>query len=265
MKIEKLRLKKLINTRDLGGLPTSDGRKIKKGKLIRSGRLYKLPLSAQAALKSLGLKTVIDLRTGKEREEYPIHIIDGVDYVHLPLVCTATVGITHEKSMASVVMKESKRIEKEFASADEYMNSMYEIILFEKGSVSRLRKIFDILLDSDGCVLWQCNAGKDRTGIVSMLIESALGVDRQTVIADYTMSDYFQRTKRSFQRLGLRLFPLPPRFRKMLFALMRAKREYIEGAISLIEERCGSIEGYLKDVLLLSDGDMVRLKSKYLE
>lgn len=51
MRIQRLNLKKLDNTRDLGGMPTKDGRKIKRGKLIRSGRLYKLPAQTIDALK----------------------------------------------------------------------------------------------------------------------------------------------------------------------------------------------------------------------
>ena len=59
--IKRMPLKKLFNTRDLGGIPTADGRKIKHGKLIRSGKLYKLPQKTVDALKDYGVCTVIDL------------------------------------------------------------------------------------------------------------------------------------------------------------------------------------------------------------
>ncbi len=62
MNTNRLKLKKLRNTRDLGGIATADGRVIKKGKLIRSGRLFALPKSTVEKLKSIGLTTVIDLR-----------------------------------------------------------------------------------------------------------------------------------------------------------------------------------------------------------
>jgi protein-tyrosine phosphatase len=54
-----MKLKKLFNTRDLGGMPTADGKKIKSKKLIRSGKLYKIPDETQQALKNIGLTTVI--------------------------------------------------------------------------------------------------------------------------------------------------------------------------------------------------------------
>ena len=59
MQIEKIRLKKLNNTRDLGGFPTQNGNKIKKGKLIRSGKLYKLPNKTINALKKADRKSVV--------------------------------------------------------------------------------------------------------------------------------------------------------------------------------------------------------------
>ena len=68
--VRKMQLKKLSNTRDLGGLPTADGRKIKHGKLLRSGKLYKLPQKTVDAFKELGVTTVVDLRIFTEIEEH---------------------------------------------------------------------------------------------------------------------------------------------------------------------------------------------------
>ena len=57
MVIKRLKLKKLNNTRDIGGLPTSDGREIKRGKLIRSGKLSDLPACTINAIKKIGVTT----------------------------------------------------------------------------------------------------------------------------------------------------------------------------------------------------------------
>lgn len=77
MFVKRLKLKKLNNTRDLGGIKTSDGRKVKSGKLIRSGKLTDLPESTVDKLKQTGLTTVIDLRIETERAENPDTVIDG--------------------------------------------------------------------------------------------------------------------------------------------------------------------------------------------
>lgn len=265
MRIEKIKLKKLDNTRDLGGIPAENGRKIKHGKLIRSGRLYKLPKETVLRLEKMGISTIVDMRTDKEREEYPYTEIKGAKYVNLPLVCTATPGITHTKSMARTMLEESKRIKTEFGTADNYMQSVYSILLFDKDSLIRLRKFFTLVIEDESCILWHCSAGKDRTGICAMLLEFVLGVDEKIVIEDYIASEKFQKKKRFLQRAGLVIAPIPPRFKQILIALMKAKPQYITGAIAEIKSRYGSVTDYCRQAIGLTDEEIKFLKDKYLE
>lgn len=260
-----MRLKKLNNTRDLGGIPVSGGKKIKHDKLIRSGRLHKLPPQTVAALIKKGLTTIIDLRTEREQFEYPDTVIDGVRTVNLPLVCTATVGITYTKSMARTMLDESKRIKTEFGTADNYMSCMYETILFGDDSRDKLKEFFKILLETDGCVIWHCNAGKDRTGLCAMLLEFILGVDEKLIVEDYCASKKFQHNRRFWQKAALVIAPIPRRFKHILIALMEAKPQYIIGAIEKIKELYGSVTGYCKQSLGLTDEQIELLKNKYTE
>ena len=265
MRIERLKLRKLNNTRDLGGFPADGGRKIKYGKLIRSGRLYKIPKSTLKTLDSYGVTTVVDMRIERERLDYPCVHIEGAREVNLPLVCTATVGITHSKSMASTMLHESKRIKTEFGTADNYMKSVYSIILFAEESQRSLRKFFDLVIADEHCILWHCNAGKDRTGISAMLLESVLGVDEELIVKDYCASKGFQSKTRFWQKVGLFIAPLPLRFKQILIALMEAKPQYITGAMDEIKQRYGTVTEYCKQALGLTDDDVELLKNKYLE
>ncbi len=71
------------NFRDLGGLETADGRKIKPHKLLRGGHLAQLtPGDRQLLTETYDLKTVIDLRTGKERSQKPDQALPGVENIH---------------------------------------------------------------------------------------------------------------------------------------------------------------------------------------
>ncbi len=265
MIIERIKLKKLNNTRDLGGFPAEGGKHIKKKMLIRSGRLYKLPEKTVAKLKAMGVSTVIDLRTERERLEHPSTIIEGIEYIYMPLTCTATTGITYEKSMAKTMKSESKRIKEEFGTAENYMVNIYEIILTHDDSRQKLKKFFDILLRAEGCVLWHCSAGQDRTGICAMLLEAVLGVDEELIIKDYTATNRFQRGKRNAQKLGLLIAPVSFKFKKLLFAMMKAKRQYIVGALEYIKREYGSVVGYCKQALGVTDEEILKLKDKYLE
>ena len=78
--IKRLKLKKLPNTRDMSGLNAVGGR-IKLGKLIRSGKLYKLPKLTVKKLEAFHSQTVIDLRTEQEVAEKPNTVILGANHV----------------------------------------------------------------------------------------------------------------------------------------------------------------------------------------
>lgn len=263
--ISTLRLKKLNNTRDLGGLPTKDGKLVKYGKLIRSGKLSKLPEKTVARLRKIGVTKVVDLRIDTECGEYPDTMIPGAEYVRLPLLCTATAGITHDRSMRRLMTKESKRIKEEFGSADNYMIAMYESILFQKEPQQKLAEFLHILIKEEGCVLWHCSAGKDRAGVCAMLIEGILGVDERVMVLDYCLSDVFQRRKRNWQKIGMIIAPVSGQFKALIIAMMKAKRLYIHAILEKIKERYESIPNYCKEVLGISDEEMQILRNKYLE
>ena len=265
MEIQRLKLQKLNNTRDLGGLPTTDGRHIKYGKLIRSGRLYKLPKLTLKRLENIGVTTVIDMRIEREWLDNPDSKIKGARYAHLPLVITEAAGISYTKSLAKVWLRESKRIKREFGTADAYMHDVYERMFFDEQSQKTLKEFFSLVAADENCILWHCSAGKDRTGIAAMLLETVLGVDEELIIEDYVISNVFQRKKRTLQKAALLVLPAPRDFKRILYALIIAKRDYIQHAIEKIKERYGSILEYCKQALGLTEENIEFLKNKYLE
>ena len=263
--IKRLQLKKLFNTRDLGGMPAEGGMAIKHGKLIRSGKLNKLPRDTVEKLKKKGVNLVIDLRIFTECEEYPDTAIDGAEYVHLPLLCTATPGITREKSMIRTMAIESRRIKNEFGSADNYMIAMYKMVLFSEEPVKYLKQCLRLIIDNDGCVLWHCSGGKDRAGLVAMLVESLLGVDEKIIIEDYVASRRFQHRKFFWNKVGLMISPLVPRFKQILYGMMEAKPRYITETMNAVKAQYGSIVNYCSEMLGVTDDEIVTMKQKYLE
>ncbi|MBQ1892019.1 MAG: tyrosine-protein phosphatase, partial [Firmicutes bacterium] len=84
----------LNNTRDLGGMITKDGRRIKPHRLIRSSRLSKLK---DAEWISENVALAVDLRSSREIEEEPDPVIPGVEYLHLPIFELQAEGVTRDK------------------------------------------------------------------------------------------------------------------------------------------------------------------------
>lgn len=263
MKIQRLKLKKLNNTRDLGGIPAEGGRAVKAGKLFRSGRLSRLPKRTKAALEGLGIRTVVDLRTDTERCEHPDTLLEGAEYIALPLLCAPTGGITAERSSRLFVKAESRRIKEQFGTADNYMIHTYRGIVFDEKPQESLRRFLRLAVERDG-LLWHCTGGKDRAGICAMLLEALLGVKEEDILQDYLASRRFCRKKFFINRLGVLIAPITLKFKKVLFGLMRIKREYMEGVISEMKARYGSIVVYCSKELGITETDIALLREKYL-
>lgn len=264
MAIDRLKLKKLKNTRDLGGIQTADGRIIKEGKLIRSGKLFALPKSTVNKLKAAGVTTIVDLRVSAECADHPDTVMDGIDYEWCPIYTTPVPVGVYESPMRRTMKRESYRLKREFESIDEYMIQFYRSVLNDRESQESIKSFLRILIEEDGCILWHCASGKDRTGIISMLIEALLGVDEQTILDDYMASRKFWRSRYALNRMVLVLLPVSLKFKRILFGFMRTKREYMQNVIDELKLRYGGIVGYCKTVLGVSDTDIRILKDKYL-
>ena len=253
----------VLNARDLGGLPVGREEMVAYGKFIRGGRLYKLKDKGEKILREYGVTTVIDLRMDEECRDKPDDCIEGVEYVRIPLVCTATAGITHGKNMAKIMFRESRRIKNEFADVDEYMASVYENILFSESTRDALKLFFEKIFNAKGAIYFHCAGGKDRAGLCAMLIEYLLGVDRELIVYDYMYSRKSGKGKRRWSKFGLTVLPFPRRFRAILFGMMNAKESYIKSALDSIDSRYGSIDEYLTQALGVSEEQIKAFRATY--
>ena len=125
---------------------------------------------------------------------------------------------------------------------------------------------FDKLLNhKSGSILYHCNGGKDRTGITTLFILTLLGVKEEDILNDFAMSDYFNRHyNRSRKFFMLLLFPVP-KFVRILNSMLHAKRIYLENMIVAINEKYGSVLGYLREAIGISEEVQEQFKSLYLE
>jgi protein-tyrosine phosphatase len=162
-----------LNSRDLGGYPTNDGRETRWGAVVRSDRLGDLTAAGQDALVAHGIRTIVDLRTPNELRSYPNPFADpahlgghGISYVNISLVDP---GVGSREHFATL--------------ADDYVDML-------ESFASSIARIMTTIADAPaGGIVIHCMAGKDRTGITSALLLDLVGVARETIGADYALTD----------------------------------------------------------------------------
>ena len=137
----------------------------------------------------------------------------------------------------------------------------------------QLRVLFARLLERDGPLVYNCSAGQDRTGIATALILSALGVPRDTIIADYHLSTGYRRPQ--YEAAAFDPAAFPDNAAARMFARYRGHAPqplketdgtaFLSFALDQIEKDYGSVEGYLDKALGVSAVDIVALRAAYTE
>ena len=254
----------LNNLRDLGGTVTEDGRRIKRGMLLRSGRLCGMTEEERVRLGGLA-DTVIDLRTANELREQPDDPIPGTVYIHLPVMGDLNPGVTREeKSDQDVFTKHLFDPEAGKASVCQ----LYRNMVYKDYTVGQYGRFLRILLeDHERAVLWHCTAGKDRAGMAAAMVEALLGVPREAIVEDYlTTNTYLAEDIRSMiAMVKKKIGTDDPRADESLRCIFGASREYPLAFFAAAEERYGSFLGFAEKGLGLTREDIELLREKYTE
>ena len=170
-----LTLEGTLNVRDLGGYDTADGRTTQWRRFLRADGLDQLADSARDELLALGLRTVVDLRRGSELAERPsvFATSEGVDYRHVDFVGEGPIDPSQP------LLDGAERI------GDIYC----QWIEIRRDSVRDTLRA----LAAPGAVpaLFNCAAGKDRTGITAALLLGLAGVPDEVIADDYGLSGWF--------------------------------------------------------------------------
>jgi protein-tyrosine phosphatase len=237
--------KSLLNFRDIGGISVPGDKKIRNGFIFRSANPDTISRSDIKKLQQLKIKTIIDLRAPSEQKKKRV-TIDHADTISLPLDFQQK---TRDRMMPYFRKKNSEEI------ISDISNALY--LEMADATLDIIGDVFEVLLSEERTpVLIHCQAGKDRTGIVSALILLALGADRQFIIDDFMRSNvalipYFRRKFLRRKILSLGYFPA----RNVMFAVTVRQRN-IESVIDRVSVNYGGIEGFLKG----SGFDVSRLK-----
>lgn len=243
------------NFRDIGGYRGANGKRVVWGHIFRSGALPMLSEHDYAVLGSLGLTSIVDLRSLEERMVAPDLLDDR----------TGALFISNDYSIAPMLANMRP-------AAGRAMYAGTEITL-----APQYRALFRRLLANDGATLYHCSAGQDRTGIATALILTALGVDRETILVDYHLSTVLRRPENEMPPLDPAAFPGNP------IAALYAKGQAQPGGMKAeplysadgqshlgqflvyLDHEYGGVERYLELKLGISQVDIAALRRMYLD
>lgn len=264
MESQTLGLEKVDNARQLGGYYTQDGRKVKANMLLRSGKLINATEDDIAKLTdTYHLGTIVDLRTTSEIEQAPNPTIDGVEDIHVPILDEDS----HSAAMTNIYGSDPVDALIGMATDGTLSDDMYITTINSESAKKGFAEFFQILLDNEEgkAVLWHCTGGKDRTGTAAVLLLSALGVDEDTILDDFALTNEFFKGKIDYMGAEAAKKTDDQEIIDGVRTLTGVSRDFMKKMIDSLTDEYGSVENFIIEELNVSKDDIVKLQDMYLE
>lgn len=287
-----LHLQGTLNSRDIGGYRTKDGRQIVRGRLFRSSELSYLTDTDRASLRALNIRTVVDFRSPNEARHAPDRLPAGVNYVNSPIIADkldiARIHGILEKEGFPDTMLDEKKVDsygpyyRMLTLVNSYGDPNY-VRALGRGYSPFFAQI--LAMQPDQAILFHCTGGRDRTGVGTALLMYALGVPEKEIEENFIESNsslqpdrddpnstefekfrfssvYLQpEGNRRYQNVAAQLQTTPEK----LYDAIKLRPEYIATLFRAIRNQYGSMENFFRDQLGLGPKQIALLRSKFTE
>ena len=228
------------NFRDLGGYLTSDDRRVKCGRVFRSGDSGNLTPEDIALMQRLGAKLVVDLRSDTEAKANEIRWpVEKAEFVAANILADLRAG---NKSIIELLQQDPTP-----HGAGAMMETTYSVLPHALGPT--IAHIARRIVAGNTPVVFHCSIGRDRAGITAAMLLFALGVPRDTVIADYLRTNVHinagfirEITKTYLARQGTELDE------ETLDILTFARIEHFHAAFRTVKVEYGTVTAYLDTI-----------------
>ncbi|MBA1393300.1 tyrosine-protein phosphatase, partial [Lactobacillus sp. XV13L] len=238
-----------------------DGRLIKSHRLLRTGNISEITAQDEKFLLDYGVSKIIDLRSPAECKNSPDKVMPGVAHYACPLSVEDNTG------------GNGLDMEAEFAQyrRDQYaglrmMCKRYKRHILAKPAQQSFHRIIALMAGSTGgAILYHCSEGKDRTGLVTLILLRILGVDMETIRRDYLYSNWMLNDYRAQRDLRFKRDGESDCFRANMRVLGSVSDAFLDTSLITINENFGGLDAYISDVLDIDQQMQDVLREKYLE
>ena len=259
---QQIGITSIHNARQLGGYRIGD-KHIKDGLLLRTARLSGLSAEDSTLLADrYRVQCIYDFRGQEESLTAPDVIPGSSRYMNLSISLDeggdrSAFKTDSEAEMIGMLLKYADN-----PMIQDLCAHMYDKILFEESSQEVYRRFFADLVTvnpEDGAVLWHCTQGKDRAGCASALLLSALGAERELIMADFNLS------KEYYDPYVATINIENETQSHVINTLISVNPVVFEEALDKIDERYGSLRNYLAECIGVTPEMMEILRERYLE
>ena len=270
-----LPLEGVPNAWQLGGYAAEDGRTVRENALLRTGALTN---ATEEDLKTLSevyhVTQIVDFRSPMEKTQAPEPEVNGAAYASISL------EDTQRQTGSSAEMAAMLSIETQFSDEPgrgeveairQGLRGTNEDLYIEKITSedidAGIREFLDVLLaqEEDAVVLYHCKSGKDRTGVATMVLLTLLGVDKETVLADFDLTNVFLADDINAEVAQASQYTDEEDVLDVIRVMAGVSRDFMARAFDYAEEQSGSMLGYIKQRYHVTDEEIELLRDKFLE
>lgn len=223
-------LPSLPNFRDLGGIPTDGGRRVRAHRFFRSQRLTGLSVKDKVWLDEQDIGAILDFRSHNEASAAPNEVSPALKARQLSVPIEPTAAARFQDAQAKGILTNEL--------AHSYVVDTYaDYVINHSDAYARL---LQHLAHSERPVVFHCSAGKDRTGFAAALILAVLGAPKHYIINDFLRSNTdWQPPPDISERVPEHCRP----------AILQVDTAYLDAAFKALDRLHGGAEQFAADAL----------------
>lgn len=259
----------IINARDLGGMIGAGGKMVRPHRLLRTAHLHDAsPADLNRLHEEYNLAKIFDFRSLGEAEALPDKEVAGATHHLLPTIDLSAERLTEQPIPQEAFLDLEAHIVNYsfYPEVQKMAANMYPSLIRSEYSQLQYAAFLRLIVEApeDGGILWHCFQGKDRTGWGAAFLLFALGVDRESIIADFDLSNeaYLNLVNRLNGEIEARGGGNAEK--AVILAFMGVSTPNFIRTLNLIDDEFGGMINYLHEQLLLSPEDIQLLRHRFL-